>query len=438
MSEYPTFNRRLTTASSHLRDIGNRFQVHSAPPAKWVNILALTLPEADHVRDELLNLHRGIRETHEDYYRRAAQLFKERYKPTQIEIASFFSRLHNISKGVDESLEDYTKRYNRAWDLAHPSRHQVTGPGPQLEEKKRAFVHGLERDIRNMLNVGGDITHYSWLELISRLEVLYGSRNQNDMLSATREQIQLQTAEAAIRSDNQHLELTRGVDRNLKEFTDGSGKKFTAASWSADPFATPTPLASTVRAVNGEDSKPAAAASTGQGRQRGRGGRGGKQQAGQKRARSPSPDAAAASPPHDGRSSEAQRENLRQAANKRPRDSQGHFKPGVKHEQGGPASGSNATPLGNRGSQRTGTDSKGNPVVIKGPCTSCGLNHVWKACRRNPNSKKHDPHLKDETGPHYIATLPGYKLGDEFGAFRDNPHFEPSTARDRVAGAGSQ
>ena len=245
-----------------------------------------------------------------------------------------------------------------------------------------------------------------------------------------------------------YTHVQRGADRSLKEYTDGSGKAYTAAAWSADPFSTPTPLASTLRTVNGEKkdggntggNAGAGSGAGGRGRQRNRGGKGGQQQhAGQKRDRSPSVEAAAAasSQPHDGRRDEANREHQRQLSNKRQRDNKGHFVAAVKSE-GGPASGSNSTPLGPRAGFRKGHDSAGKEINIRGPCHSCGLNHQWKDCRRNPDAPRHDPERLGEKGLHFIAKLPGYKLGDENGAYRNNPAFSSTNPRDRVAGAGSQ
>jgi len=77
-------------------------------------------------------------------------------------------------------------------------------------------------------------------------------------------------------------------------------------------------------------------------------------------------------------------------------------------------------------------------VTIMGPCRSCALNHTWETCRRNPNAPRFDPRLKDQQGPHWIAKIPGYKLGDENGAYKSNPNLPPFQPRDRVAGAGQQ
>jgi hypothetical protein len=153
MADYPTFKRDITTADAHLRDVGNRLKVHKAPSDRWTNILALTLPDGDSVRDELLKLHRLQGEDDTEFYRRAATLFKERYKPTEHEIANYQAKLHTILKGVDESLNEFAKRFNRAWDLAHPTRGVVTGH--RLEEKKRTFLHALESDVQRLLAVGG-------------------------------------------------------------------------------------------------------------------------------------------------------------------------------------------------------------------------------------------------------------------------------------------
>ena len=284
-----------------------------------------------------------------------------------------------------------------------------------------------------------------WLTFIARLEALYANRSQEDMLRAAKERVKSQEMESTFRFGKQHLELTRGVDRSLKEYTDGSGKAYTAAAWSADPFSTPTPFASTLRTINGEEGKKdggntggnagAGGNAGGRGRQRNRGGNKG----GQKRDRSPTPEAAAAasSQPHDGRRDEANREHQRQLSNKRQRDNKGHFVAAVKPE-GDPASGSNSTPLGSRPGFRKGYDSAGKEVNIRGPCNSCGLNHQWRDCRRNPNARSYNADKAQEQGPHFIAKLPGYKLGDENGAYRSNPAFIASSQRDRVAGAGSQ
>jgi hypothetical protein len=272
----------------------------------------------------------------------------------------------------------------------------------------------VQRDVY----VGGDYSKLSWLEFISRVEVLFAHRSPEQMMRATKERLQLQASTAAIRGANQHTGLSRGVERPLKEFVDGAGRKVTVADWLEDPFQTPAPLASTLKAAHvdarGNDSAAAAVApaavAPGRNRQRNRGNRGG-----QKRGRSPSPPedaAAAAAAPSDGRQSEAYREKQRQIASKRPRNEKGHYLPSVKGEQGARASGPNAAPLGPR-PLRKDVDSNGAEVTIRGPCSSCGLNHPWDLCRRNPNSPKFQQEERGKTGLHYIAALDGYRLGDE-------------------------
>lgn len=422
MKDYPTFDRRLTTAEAHLRDVGSRLDLTEAPARKWVHILALTLVEGDQVRDELLSMHRRDNESFEDFYRRAAQLFKERYKPTEVEIASYLSKLHSMEKGFDEELHAFTQRFNRAWDIAYPGRHTLTPR--QLEEKKRAYTQALERDVKRLIQIGGGTGGQSWLDFLSRLDVIYESRSEEDVLRTAKEQSDLRGAKAAIIGADHYHDLTHGVSRPLKDYVNNAGKKISAADWAFDPFATPAPLASSLRALNagvkGEHIEAPGAG--GRNRQRNRGGRGG-----QKRARSPSPPepaAAAAASSHDGRHDDAYRERQRQNANKRPRDDKGHFKPGVKHEQqSGPASGANATPQGGGPPERHGVDTAGAKVIVRGPCPSCGLNHTWDGCKRNPQARNFVESERGKTGLHFLATLDGYRPGDENGAYKKLPSF---------------
>jgi hypothetical protein len=98
MKDFPVFDRRLHTAASHLRDLAGRFELSEVPASKWVNVLALSLPEGDHVRTELQHMYREAGESYEDFYRRAVQLFKDRYKPTEVEIGNYLTQLHTMAK----------------------------------------------------------------------------------------------------------------------------------------------------------------------------------------------------------------------------------------------------------------------------------------------------------------------------------------------------
>jgi hypothetical protein len=384
-------------------------------------------------------MYREAGESYEDFYRRAVQLFKDRYKPTEVEIGNYLTQLHTMAKGVDESIRNYVQRFNRAWDLAYPHRPGTTGRA--LEDKKRAFLQGIESDVQDNLHIGGGPSKYTWLEFIARLEVLFRHRNPDAMLRATQERLRMQQASATIQGSKQHMELTRGVDRPLKDFVNGGGQKVSVAEWAEDPFQTPAPLASTLRAINGGSSSTdsgAASSQGGRGRQRNRGGRGG-----QKRARSPSPPplaaaATVAASPHDGRQDDDYRERQRQNANKRPRDSKGHFRPGVKNEHTGHASGANATPQGSGPPERYGVDTAGTKVIVRGPCSSCGLNHHWDFCKRNPQARNFVESERGKTGLHFLATLDGYRPGDENGAYKKLPSFIAQRGTGRANSAGQQ
>jgi hypothetical protein len=371
-----------------------------------------------------MRLYRLPGETHEGHYKRAVTLFKARYQAPQSELAVRRRKLNAMTKGPDEAIGDYVRRFEQAWTLAYPGQSRVGTTA--MEDKWMLFISTLELDVQRLYGIsqkpapGAD-----WITLTAHLEYLYTLRDPHAMVDTARSAVRLNRAKQQIMEDDRPTQLANGVHRPNVEYTDMRGHRRTLPSFYDNPYEAPTPTLETIHAIGERAPAAAASSSGGSAPQQSKG----KRKRG-KRGRSDEPttddEPPAASSQHDGRGNEANREHQRALAAKKPRDEKGHF---VKREGNAPATGSNATPLGSRAVHK-GRNTAGREVEIRGPCSGCGLNHTWERCRRNKNWVGYKEEEGRKTGKHWIAAIPGYKLGDEIeGSYKALPGYEDAHRR---------
>ena len=370
------------TASEYINQLMNYYQLTAMGVENYAPMLHFSLRETN--RDLVRRMEMTVKTekmTFMDHFQSLLQMFRAEYKKDDVTILSLQMRFPQVKKGIDEPIEDYLRRFDRAYHTAYPD-----ATPSSVQDKISRLMISLDEDVRNdylrthSTEFQGDSNHTRWAGTRDRIINMYHTRNPLNEHHAAQQRLIIEQAE---RKSSHHL--TRIDARHLE-------------SHLTDPFINPPTSAGAKKRL-----QPAPVEVVDESHNRFR-----------RRNNRP-----------NGRSNAVVEEEVEEAMTlinatstvakpvKKPLQVVTMQQKQQVQRPFAPAAGSaNATPMGGNGNTDSlpltaapGVASQSNPTAAPGPCIgherACGVNrHTWEYCPRNQGGKRANVHQAHTIGDH--------------------------------------